>query len=228
MNRTVKIILVVGAVIVVSLVLLSLAAAAVYLPLRSSGPVPAKRETAPTATGNTGLPNPAAVYCEEQGYALETRTNSDGGQYGVCIFPDGSECDEWAFYRGECAPVNGVCISHSGAKCNEWFVCFDDCPEDLAEVLAARETVLAYLIQRYGEQAPAPDLTWTLDSMTESIAPEGSSGEVTYQFTANGWTVTLSHSLGGSEEVFYTVVVISQSTGFQWEGMVDAAGQVTE
>ncbi|MBU1866793.1 MAG: DUF333 domain-containing protein, partial [Actinobacteria bacterium] len=28
----------------------------------------------------------------------------DGGTYGVCVFPDGSECDEWAFFRGECEP----------------------------------------------------------------------------------------------------------------------------
>lgn len=228
MNRTIKIILIVGMVIVISLVLLGLATAAVFLPLRSSGPAPAEQETAPTAPGNIGLPNPAAAYCEEQGYTLETRTSSDGGQYGVCIFPDGSECDEWAFYRGECSPVSGVCISHNGAECDKWFICLDDCPEGLAEVLAAREAVLAYLIERHGGQTPSPDLAWTLTSMTESIAPEGSSGEVTYQFIANGWTVTLSHSIGNSEEVFYTVVVISQSTGFQWEGMVNAAGEVTE
>jgi hypothetical protein len=50
------------------------------------------------------MPNPAAVYCEEQGYAVEIRTDENGGQYGVCLFPDGSECDEWAYYRGECSP----------------------------------------------------------------------------------------------------------------------------
>jgi hypothetical protein len=50
------------------------------------------------------LPNPASVYCEEQGGTLEIRENQ-AGQYGVCIFDDGSECDEWAYYRGECAPV---------------------------------------------------------------------------------------------------------------------------
>jgi len=50
------------------------------------------------------LPNPASVYCEEQGGTVEIRTEADGGQYGVCIFTDGSECDEWAFYRGECQP----------------------------------------------------------------------------------------------------------------------------
>jgi heat shock protein HslJ len=32
------------------------------------------------------------------------RTDADGGQYGVCIFADGSECEEWAFFRDECQP----------------------------------------------------------------------------------------------------------------------------
>jgi len=59
----------------------------------------------PTATEqDTAMPNPAAVYCEAQGYAVEIRTDENGGQYGVCIFPDGRECDEWAYYRGECGP----------------------------------------------------------------------------------------------------------------------------
>jgi putative hemolysin len=51
----------------------------------------------------SGLPNPASVYCEEQGGTLEIRED-ENGQYGVCLFDDGSECDEWAYYRGECAP----------------------------------------------------------------------------------------------------------------------------
>jgi putative hemolysin len=51
------------------------------------------------------LPNPASVYCKEQGYRNEIRTTDDGSQTGYCIFPDGSECDEWAFYRGECGPA---------------------------------------------------------------------------------------------------------------------------
>jgi len=36
---------------------------------------------------------------------VEIRTAEDGSQTGYCIFPDGSECDEWAYYRGECGPV---------------------------------------------------------------------------------------------------------------------------
>ena len=52
----------------------------------------------------SGLANPASVYCEENGGNLEIRTLDDGSQLGICVFPDGSECDEWEFYRGECEP----------------------------------------------------------------------------------------------------------------------------
>jgi putative hemolysin len=61
-----------------------------------------------TTEAPAGLANPASVYCEEQGYRLEMRTDADGGTYGVCIFLDGSECEEWAFYRGECEPASAV------------------------------------------------------------------------------------------------------------------------
>jgi putative hemolysin len=61
---------------------------------------------ASTETPTTGLPNPASVYCEQNGGNLEIRQDSAGGQYGVCVFPDGSECDEWAYFRGECSPGN--------------------------------------------------------------------------------------------------------------------------
>ena len=59
---------------------------------------------AASSTGEAGLPNPASAYCLEQGYKHEIRTAADGSQSGVCIFPDGSECDEWAYYRSECGP----------------------------------------------------------------------------------------------------------------------------
>jgi len=52
-----------------------------------------------------GLPNPASAYCEQNGNKLEIRTAPDGSQSGVCIFSNGSACDEWAYYRGECGPA---------------------------------------------------------------------------------------------------------------------------
>jgi putative hemolysin len=55
-----------------------------------------------------GLPNPASVYCEEQGGQLEIITAEDGSQSGLCLFPDGSRCDEWAFFRNECRPGDSL------------------------------------------------------------------------------------------------------------------------
>jgi putative hemolysin len=62
-------------------------------------------EPAPTDIPQANMPNPASVYCEQNGNKLEIVTAADGSQSGVCIFPDGSSCDEWAYYRGECDPT---------------------------------------------------------------------------------------------------------------------------
>ena len=51
------------------------------------------------------MPNPASVYCEQNGNQHELQTASDGSQPGICTFPDGSTCEEWAYYRGECGPA---------------------------------------------------------------------------------------------------------------------------
>lgn len=51
-----------------------------------------------------GLANPASEYCEENGGTLEILEDETGGQVGYCIFLDGSECEEWAYYNGECQP----------------------------------------------------------------------------------------------------------------------------
>jgi putative hemolysin len=40
---------------------------------------------------NAGMANPASVYCIDQGGKLEIR-EGDGGQYGVCVMPDATEC----------------------------------------------------------------------------------------------------------------------------------------
>ncbi len=69
----------------------------------------------PTATviPQANMPNPASVFCEQNGNKLEIQTASDGSQSGVCIFPDGSTCDEWAYYRGECSSAAGPAAENS-------------------------------------------------------------------------------------------------------------------
>ncbi len=59
----------------------------------------------PTRSPESNLPNPAAAYCEQQGNQLKIVTTDDGSQQGVCIFPNGSTCDEWAYFRDACGPT---------------------------------------------------------------------------------------------------------------------------
>jgi hypothetical protein len=88
----------------------------------------------------------------------------------------------------------------------------------------ARDVALAYVSGRYGEQAPTLGLTWA----EENITPEGLVGSSSFQYTAGDWVVTVSFPLVAPQATIYQVVATNQTTGFQWEGKVDAAGQVTE
>jgi len=56
-----------------------------------------------TSALNPTLANPASVYCINNGGKIQMETNPSG-QYGMCIFPNGSQCDEWQYYRGQCSP----------------------------------------------------------------------------------------------------------------------------
>jgi putative hemolysin len=62
-------------------------------------------DLAATEIPKANMPNPASLYCEQNGNKLEIHTAADGSQNGICVFPDGSTCDEWAYYRGECGPA---------------------------------------------------------------------------------------------------------------------------
>jgi putative hemolysin len=56
------------------------------------------------------LANPASVNCVEQGGTVSIETRPDGGQYGVCLFEDNMQCEEFALLRGDC-PVGGVRVT---------------------------------------------------------------------------------------------------------------------
>lgn len=64
-----------------------------------------------TETVQPAMPNPASEYCAENGGTLDIRTAADGSQAGVCVFSDGSECDEWAYFKGECGSADQTSIT---------------------------------------------------------------------------------------------------------------------
>jgi len=56
---------------------------------------------------NIEIANPASVKCEQDGGKLEIK-NIETGQIGICVFSDGSKCEEWAFFRNECRVGNKI------------------------------------------------------------------------------------------------------------------------
>ncbi len=97
-----------------SSVLLSLLAAALFVgACAAPAPTLPPATPAPTAapTNNSAaIANPASTNCIKQGGQSVTKTRSDGGQYGVCVFEDNKQCEEWALFRGEC-PAGGIKIT---------------------------------------------------------------------------------------------------------------------
>jgi putative hemolysin len=58
-----------------------------------------------------GLPNPASVFCEQNGGRVVFRTDASGAVAGDCVFPNGSVCDEWAYFRDTCQPAKAVTLA---------------------------------------------------------------------------------------------------------------------
>lgn len=52
-------------------------------------------------TANTQIANPASVNCIEKGGKLSI-VDKPEGQVGMCTLSDGTVCEEWAYFRGEC------------------------------------------------------------------------------------------------------------------------------
>ena len=49
--------------------------------------------------------NPASYFCTFLGYELDESS---------CVFPDGSSCEQWSFWRGECGADFHLCTLRGG------------------------------------------------------------------------------------------------------------------
>lgn len=77
-----------------------------------SSPSPSASEDERGAVGDG---NPASVYCQKLGFTLDITPT----QSGVCTFPDGTSCEEWAFFRGQCGQAHSYCNQHGGTVSNK-------------------------------------------------------------------------------------------------------------
>ena len=80
--------------------------------LFSTGSVKAEEQknTAANKERLAGMPNPAAAYAVKLGYKYEIRD----GKPAVVIFPDGTECKGWDFFRGKAGQKWTYCEQNGG------------------------------------------------------------------------------------------------------------------
>jgi putative hemolysin len=71
---------------------------------------PAATPAPTTAAPAPEMANPASGNCLAQGGTLSIQERGDGGQYGICMFEDNRQCEEWALLRGDC-PVGGLKVT---------------------------------------------------------------------------------------------------------------------
>ncbi|MBK1781515.1 DUF333 domain-containing protein [Advenella sp. WQ 585] len=50
------------------------------------------------ATAPIEMANPASMLCQQKGGKVIIMQGKNG-QYGICQFPDGTQIEEWEFYR---------------------------------------------------------------------------------------------------------------------------------
>ena len=53
---------------------------------------------------NVETENPASIYCEDNWWTLQIETAEDWNQNGICMFSDGTYCEERSYFRDECQP----------------------------------------------------------------------------------------------------------------------------
>ncbi len=88
---------------------LSLALPALLADCSSETTPSGEKNTDDDERGSVGVPPAAAGYCIKLGYQYD----------GACHFPDGTSCDAWKFFYGECGQAYSYCNKHGGSVANE-------------------------------------------------------------------------------------------------------------
>jgi putative hemolysin len=187
-------------------------------------------------TPEANIANPASVNCEQNGGTLEIRTDSSGGQTGFCHFPDGSQCEEWAYFRGECSPGDSLNVPTA-----------TETPSEKSAALPAAFPLAVGASWKYSAEISYQDpadatrlVTWTgfiTDTVTaSSTAPDGSMvftlqedmqplppQQVWRQPRAFEYTVSTDAVLDGERKILQFPL----ADGSQWEWMPAGGYQVS-
>jgi len=203
-----------------------------------------------------GLENPAARYCEELGYTMES-IERDGGTDADCIFPDGSRCGQWDFLSGRCGQERtycvtqggtieegsniGNCIFSDGSSCDEFLFFSGKCaagdnPVEVTEEIEATEEVIIqitdfisardYLVAYLSGQ-------YGIESkdpwMEANITSADAAGVITFRYISGPLWIVISAEASAPYAASYTIQEASYiANGFRWEGTLALDGTIIE
>jgi hypothetical protein len=86
------------------------------------------------------MANPASVFCVEHNGTLQIIDEPEG-QRGICTLSNGTECDEWAYFRGECGKEDcPITCGAIGSRSEGWY----DCNGLIAWANCANATLCTY------------------------------------------------------------------------------------
>lgn len=108
--------------------------------------------------GQVQIANPASEYCIKMGGKLEMKTDENKDQFGICHLPDGTDCEEWALFRGECGKNNEKETPSSGLACPE--VTKPDCKNGILVAIEKDKNncPLKYECMGLGEKKEQPEI----------------------------------------------------------------------
>lgn len=139
------------------------------------------------------IANPASVYCVNNSGTLRIVTDVNGSQIGICTLPNGTQCEEWSFYR------SGHCLANStqnitGVINNVPSGNVPNSEVNYSNVTGPTTGLLADL------PAELPDATAT-ENYDIQLTPEGGVPPYTYELTYNenfwyGSNISLSYDNG--------------------------------
>ena len=91
-------------------------------------------------------------------------------------------------------------------------------------ILRISDTVLAHLEEHHPDLGLSGDLPLAGGRATA----EGLLGHETYEYTSGEWTLSIGYPVVAPELVVYDVTITNPNAGIQWQGTVDADGEVSE
>ena len=109
---------------------------------------------------NTGLANPASVYCGEHGGKLKIKKDISGNESGICVFSDDTRCEEWKYFRGECQSGANIHIINikNGQEVNLPFVVEGEARVFESVVNVALKDSKGQILYQANVMAQSPDM----------------------------------------------------------------------